>query len=91
MHHAERGAVAVVYLRHCGAQLGEDEALPGEYQGTPATTWSETSVRQQAKKLEAEVSWKNICFNFLSFQNYSSLKEPRKRYSVGISSRRVRF
>ncbi len=54
--YAERLPVAVVHLRHGGAQLGQDEALPGEHQGARDPGGTQAEVWVQEEELEAPVS-----------------------------------
>ena len=46
----------MVHVRHGGAELGEDEALPGEHQGAGAAGGAQAAVRQQEEELETQVS-----------------------------------
>ena len=50
-----RALLAVVHVRHGRAQLGEDEALPGEHQGAGAARRPQATVRVPTPQLEAPV------------------------------------
>ena len=50
-----RALLAVVHVRHGRAQLGEDEAVPGEHQGAGAARRAQASVRVPSPQLEAPV------------------------------------
>ena len=52
---AVRALLAVVHVRHGRAQLGEDEALPGEHQGARAARRTQATVRVPTSQLEAPV------------------------------------
>ena len=54
-HHVERVDLALVHIRHGWAELGEDETLPGEYQGERAACWAETTEREPAEELATQV------------------------------------
>ena len=87
---AVRALLAVVHVRHGRAQLGEDEALPGEHQGAGAARRTQTTVRVPTPQLEAPVrnvkptvEWGiHTCLNSFLFRCVSTPCESKLPFYV---------